>query len=253
MTRKRTMRAPEHDRPVRWPWGRLELGEVLSHQPYTGRLDVKLKGAGSRVIRNVIISPDQPVSEGDWILLARVTAERHWIMVVRLPRHDEYGYEASATQADAVPLHPPANFAVHSAKQHVVGTWDAWPGAAICFQTQVYTASSVDVDVGDVSYTFGNLLLYQGTPGTTYYMRVRAVRFDTEAGTAHGSAWTSWGSAVPFPLYGTHAARVGYDTSNTLHGTLWVESDTTSVYLWNGPQWVQVDSLDALRLLWIGW
>lgn len=237
------MRTPEAARPERWPWGRLELGEVLSHQPYTGRMDVRLKGAGSRVIRNVLISPEEPISEGDWVLLARVTAERRWMMVVRLPRHDEYGYEASATQAEETELHPPANFAVHSAKQHIVGTWDAWPGAAICFQTQIHTASNVDDDVGDLSYTFGNVLVYQGTPGTTYYARVRAVRFDTSTGTAHGSAWTSWASGEPLPHYGTEATRVGYDTTNVLYGTLWVESDTSFTYLWNGSQWVPVDVL----------
>lgn len=173
---------------------RLELGTVLSHQPGTNRIDVRLQGVHQRVLRKVLIPAEGTFQQDDTVLICKVSSANTWLAIVKVADEDEYGLALSKVAGDS-DLHPPSNLVVTGLPGFILGAWDAWPGAAICFEIQ---ANDTGADSGGLtSYSYGNVYLYPGLPPDRLYMRVRSLRYEPDEYEAYWSAWTAWDWAVP--------------------------------------------------------
>ena len=75
----------------------LQTGTVIAHQPGTNMLQVRLPGAGDRVIERVLAPYDSTFQSGDRVLIVKSPAEAWWMAVCRLQNPDQYGlYSSSA-------------------------------------------------------------------------------------------------------------------------------------------------------------
>jgi hypothetical protein len=195
---------------------RLELGTVLSHQPGTNRIDVRLQGVHQRVLRKVLIPAEGTFQQDDTVLICKVTSANTWLAIVKVADEDEYGLALSKVAGDS-DLHPPSNLAVTGLPGFILGAWDAWPGNAICFEIQANDTGAESG--GPTSYSYGNVYLYPGLPPDRLYMRVRSLRYAPSEAEAYWSAWTSWGDAVPLMTAEMVANQVD-ELKNSLE-TLW--------------------------------
>ena len=187
----------------------LQTGTVIAHQPGTNMLQVRLPGAGDRVIERVLAPYDSTFQSGDRVLIVKSPAEAWWMAVCRLQNPDQYGlYSSSAMQENV--LHTPSSFTVFATAQLLIGQWDAWSGQALCYEVQ-YDSTADEMSVNFL-HTFGSYFIYNPpTPGT-YYARVRAMRYDVALDEAFYGSWSSWGSATTEEI----VTRADYDALESM-------------------------------------
>lgn len=204
--RRRIVTPPELRRPGNIESSRLEVGTVVSHQPGTAQIDVRLRGAHHRVVRRVMAPIEATFESGDWVLVARVASEASWVAITKLQSPDELGL-AFSRDRERSDLHPPRNFTVTGLPGFLLGQWDAWTGESLSYHVQTNTRAreSGSKDI----YTFGGSYLYPHDPPGKVFMRIRSLRHDAMKDEAYYSAWTSWKGARVQP--GTNEIRAQLD------------------------------------------
>ena len=187
--RRRIVTPPEMRRPGNLDSSRLEVGTVVSHQPGTARIDVRLRGAHHRVVRNVMAPIEISFDAGDWVLVARVASESSWVAITKLQNIDQLGLSLSR-ERERAGMHPPKNFSVDGLPGFLFGRWDTWTGEALAYQVQTNTRAR---ETGsEEGFTFGGSYLYPYSPPGKVFMRVRALRHNPQKDEAYYSAWTPW-------------------------------------------------------------
>lgn len=193
MSRHDVMPSPEERRPREVNTSRLEVGTVVSQQPGTNRIDVRLRGSHHRVVRNVLVPYGAAFQTDDTVLVCRVQTEAAWLAIVKVEATDEFGLSLSQVVSET-DLHPPSNFTVVGLPGFVLGTWSAWPGRATCFEVQYNTTQ---LDAGGSHYTYGGQFIWDCEPPGKRYVRVRSLRYDVGTYDVFVSAWTAWAYATP--------------------------------------------------------
>ena len=194
-------------------------GTVVSQQPGTNTVDVRLARSGNRVIRQVLIPHGAQFSQGDLVLICTTQTLTGWVALTRIQDQDSYGLESSALQ-QASELHPPSNFTVTATDELIIAKWDGWPGAAVCFWVQHKADSRTD-DAAEELYTYGSYFIYPASINETRCVRVSSVRYDVIASVAYYSAWTDWRYATTgLTLDSVYQLLVGHMDENKL---LWSE------------------------------
>jgi len=143
-------------------------------------------------LRHVLLPDDLLLSADDRVLVCKTGSELGWMVVARVQTTDEYGLLAGK-KANQNQLHPPENFLVSGYYGAVLAQWDAWPGAALCWE--VHWCSEPGDSYDGMTYTGGGMHLQLHTESSMLYMRVRAIRYDMEELQAFASAWTAWQGA----------------------------------------------------------
>lgn len=171
----------------------IQCGIVVAHQPGTNMIQVRLPGAGERIVSRVVIPYGATFQAEDRVLIVKAPTDTHWMAVCRLQEADQYGlYASSAMQENE--LHRPSDFVVFAADQLLVAHWNAWPGKALCYQVQYDTYESDTLHY--TIYTYGSFFLYKPDPPGAYYVRCRALSYDVVEDAAYYGAWTLWASAT---------------------------------------------------------
>jgi hypothetical protein len=171
----------------------MEIAIVVATHPGSNRVSVRLADGPGRVLKRVLLPDNLLLSADDRVLVCRTQSEIPWMVVARVQTTDEYGLLAGKA-ANQNQLHPPENFAVTGYYGAVLATWDAWPGAALCWEVQ-WTSSEEEYD--GLTYTCGGMHLQLVTDNSVLYMRVRAILYDTDEMLAFASAWSGWLGARP--------------------------------------------------------
>lgn len=173
----------------------MDTGVVLSHQPGTNIVDVRL--AGNRIVRNVIVPYGANFQEGDNVVVAAPVSQTGLVAIARLQDKDNYALAAAAEVTGRFEMHPPSNFSVTAHQGLIVAEWEGWSGQTLCFDVQHNSTASETSAV--TFYTRGSYLLYPTTVVTTRHVRVRTIRYDVAAYVAYYSGWTPWASATSAP------------------------------------------------------
>jgi len=167
----------------------MEMANVVSQQPGSNRVSVRVAGTHGRVLKHVSAPNGVTLNADDRVLIARTGSESGWMVVTRVQTTEEYGIYVS-TKAAKNALHPPDNFTVTPVGGGLLATWDCWPGSALAFEVQ-WTAVN-DGEYDGSTYTYGGMYLYHQESQSKTWLRVRAIRYDMEEFQAFTSAWTSW-------------------------------------------------------------
>jgi hypothetical protein len=174
---------------------RILTGTVVSQQPGTNTVDVRVARSGNRVIRQVLVPHGAQFYQGDLILICTTQTLIGWVALTRIQDRDSYGLESSAIQQESE-LHPPANFTVQAVGKLIIGQWDTWAGSPVCFLLQ-HKADPRTSDDASTLYTRGSHFVYTASGmNETRYMRVSSLRYDVEDHKVYYSAWTSWKHAT---------------------------------------------------------
>ena len=189
---------------------RILTGTVVSQQPGTNKVDVRLARSGNRVIRNVLVPHGAQFFQGDLILVCTTQTMSGWVALTRIQDLDSYGLDSSAVQEEEK-LHPPSNFTVAASGQLIIAQWDTWAGSPVCFQVE-HKADPRTSTAADVLYTRGSYYVYPASGmNETRYFRVASLRYDVESYKAYYSAWTSWQHAtVGLTIQAVYSLLVGY-------------------------------------------
>lgn len=172
--------------------------EIVSQQPGTNLVDVRLSAMGQRVVRNVRMTYGTTYQAGDTVLAARTAGGVGWVCIARVQDPDQYGLDLATSQAENE-LHPPTGFTVYVVDSLVVAEWQGWAGGGdICFKVQ--HNSSATGELATEFFTWGSYCLYRTTVATTRHFRAQALRYDVGSETAYYSAWTAWASATSAPV-----------------------------------------------------
>lgn len=172
-------------------------GTVVSWQPGTNVIDVRIGRTGNRVVRNVVLPFGLYPDAGDTVLVAHTPTDTPWIAICRVMDRDRYGLSVATTQAENE-LHPPTGFTVFAVDSLLVAEWQGWAGNSLCFLVQHNSVGDDDGNEVDF-YTRGSYLLYRTTTAITRYFRCCTVRYDVDQNEAWYSAWTSWQGATSAP------------------------------------------------------
>ena len=170
---------------------RILTGTVVSQQPGTNTVDVRVARSGNRVIRQVLIPHGAQFSQGDLVLICTTQTLTGWVAITRIQDLDSYGLESSALQ-QAAQLHPPSNLTVAASGRLIIAQWDTWAGSPICFLVQHKADPRTDVAASTL-YTRGSYYVYSASGiNETRYFRVSSLRYDVATNKAYYSAWTAW-------------------------------------------------------------
>jgi len=173
---------------------RILAGTVVSQQPGTNMVNVRVSRGGNRVLQNVMVPHGAQFFQDDLILICTAQGLTGWVALTRIQDLDSYGLESSAVQEE-LELHPPSNFTVVASERLLIAQWDTWAGSPVCFQVE--HKASLGTTVADVLYTRGSYFIYPASgTGETRYFRVASLRYDVESYKAYYSAWTAWTSAT---------------------------------------------------------
>lgn len=168
---------------------------VVAQQPGTNTIQVRLPGAGDRVLSRVLIPYGQTFQSGDHVIIVKNPTEIWWSAICRIQEPDQYGlYGSSATQENS--LHKPGEFSVWAADHLLIAQWEPWTGAAHCYQVQFDDWENPTVSDINTFFTYGSYFLYQPSEPDTYYVRVRSMRYEVAEDKAFYGSWTDWDSAT---------------------------------------------------------
>lgn len=178
------------------PASYIVAGTVVSWQPGTNQIDVRIGRTGNRVVRNVVLPYGLHPDSGDTVLVAHTPTDTPWIAICRVMDKDRYGLAVATSQAENE-LHPPTGFTVYAVDALIVAEWQGWAGNTLCSLVQHNDAE--EEEGATEFYTWGSYLLYRTTVANTRYFRVRNLRYDVQEEVAYYSAWTSWANATSSP------------------------------------------------------
>lgn len=172
--------------------------QIVSQQPGTNLVDVRVGRMGHRVLRKVRVSHGTTYQAGDFVLIARTYTGQGWVCVVKIQDPDQYGLDQATSQAGNE-LHPPSGFTVYAANSLIIAEWGGWAGGAdVCYLCR-HNSSEKDENATDF-ITRGSYCVYKTTVATTRYFRVRSLRYDVTEDEAYYSAWTIWKNATSSPI-----------------------------------------------------
>jgi len=168
----------------------LLLAEIVSQQPGTATVDVRLANAGDRVVRKV----KMPISgvgisfEVGQIVLVAKTINSGWVLICGVQDKDSFGL-AQSTVAEANTLFPPNSVAVAALGPLLILSWEGFAGRSLCYQ--VHHAQSIYA-LGELFLTRGSYFLYPTTEVETRYFQVRTVSWDVQTNKVYYSSYSPW-------------------------------------------------------------
>lgn len=172
----------------------LIAGEIVSRQPGTNYVDVRLINSGNRVVRRVLLpyyGEGITFEVGQIVLIAK-TLNTGWVLVCAIQDRDSYGVSQS-TVAETNTLFPPNSISVTALGPLLILAWEGFAGRSLCYQ--VNHAVSI-LATGELFLTRGSYFLYPTTAIETRYFRVRTVSWNTQTNQAYYSSYSEWVNAT---------------------------------------------------------
>jgi len=164
---------------------RIMDGTVISSDP-RGTRTATVRETGGHVHSRVYTCTED-IGVGDKVILARLEGLDRLVVLGKIASS-----QGSSLSNKGV-LAPPANFSVLAYPAMVYAQWDTYPGEDLSWEIQYSLAGSPYTDAAQVLVSRGSYYLYPCDPGTTVYMRARAIRWLGDNNLQY-SAWSGWSS-----------------------------------------------------------
>jgi len=160
-------------------------GTVISSDP-RGTRTATVRETGGHVHSRVYTCTED-IGVGDKVIIARLEGLDRLVVLGKIASS-----QGSSLSNKGV-LAPPTNFSVLAYPAMVYAQWDTYPGEDLSWEIQYSLTGSPYADAAQVLVSRGSYYLYPCDPGTTVYMRARAIRWLGDNNLQY-SAWCSWAS-----------------------------------------------------------
>ena len=164
---------------------RIMDGTVISSDP-RGTRTATVRETGGHVHSRVYTCTED-LGVGDRVIVARLEGLDRLVVLGKIASS-----QGSSLSNKGV-LAPPANFGVLAYPAMVYAQWDTYPGEDLSWEIQYSFTGSPYADAAQVLVSRGSYYLYPCDPGTTVYMRARAIRWLGDNNLQY-SAWSGWAS-----------------------------------------------------------